>query len=26
MDEAHTPPVDSAGVELDELRQIFPGY
>jgi hypothetical protein len=26
MDEAHTPPVESAGVELDELRQIFPGF
>ncbi len=26
MDEAHTPAVESAGVELDELRQIFPGY
>ena len=26
MDEAHTPPVESAAVELDELRQIFPGY
>ena len=26
MDEAHTPPVESAGVELDELRPIFPGF
>ena len=26
MDEAHTPPVGSTGVELDELRQIFPGF
>ena len=26
MDEAHTPPVESAGVELDELRHIFPGF
>ena len=26
MDEAHTPPVESAGIELDELRAIFPGY
>ena len=26
MDEAHAPPVESAGVELDELRHIFPGF
>jgi hypothetical protein len=26
MDEAHTPPTESAGVELDELRPIFPGF
>ena len=26
MDEAHTPPAESAGVELDELRQIFRGF
>ena len=26
MDEAHTPPTESAGVELGELRQIFPGF
>jgi len=26
MDEAHTPPAEVAGVELDELRQIFPGF
>jgi hypothetical protein len=26
LDEAHTPPVENAGVELDELRQIFPGF
>jgi uncharacterized protein (TIGR03083 family) len=26
LDEAHTPPVESAGVELDELRPIFPGF
>jgi hypothetical protein len=26
MDEAHTPPVESTGVQLGELRQIFPGF
>jgi uncharacterized protein (TIGR03083 family) len=26
MDEAHTPPAESAGVELDELRPLFPGF
>lgn len=26
MDEAHTPPTEVAGVELDELRQIFRGF
>jgi uncharacterized protein (TIGR03083 family) len=26
LDEAHTPPTESAGIELDELRPIFPGY
>lgn len=26
MDADHTPPIESAGVDLDELRQIFPGY
>jgi len=26
MDEAHTPPAETAGVELDELRQIFRGF
>ena len=26
MDEAHTPPAESAGVELGELRPIFPGF
>ncbi len=26
LDAAHTPPADNAGVELDELRQIFPGF
>jgi len=26
MDEAHTPPAESAGVELDELRALFPGF
>ena len=26
MDEAHTPPAESAGVDLGELRQIFPGF
>ncbi len=26
MDEAHTPPAETAGVELDELRPIFPGF
>jgi len=26
MDPAYTPPAESAGVELDELRQIFPGF
>ncbi len=26
MDEAHTPPAEVAGVALDELRQIFPGF
>jgi len=26
MDEAHTPPLEAAGVDLDELRAIFPGF
>jgi len=26
LDEAHTPPAETAGVELGELRQIFPGF
>ena len=26
MDKAHTPPAESAGVELDELRPLFPGF
>jgi len=26
MDEAHTPPAETVGVELDELRQIFRGF
>jgi len=26
LDEAHTPPAETAGVELDELRQIFRGF
>ncbi|HEY1322790.1 MAG TPA: maleylpyruvate isomerase family mycothiol-dependent enzyme, partial [Streptosporangiaceae bacterium] len=26
LDEAHTPPTETAGVELDELRQIFRGF
>lgn len=26
LDPAHTPPVQTAGVGLDELRQIFPGF
>jgi uncharacterized protein (TIGR03083 family) len=26
MDEAHTPPAEHAGVDLDELRQLFPGF
>jgi hypothetical protein len=26
MDEAHTPPTEHTGVDLDELRQIFPGF
>ena len=26
MDEAHTPPAETAGIELDELRQIFRGF
>src|SRR5580704_6412470 len=26
MDEAHTPPTESTGVELDELRALFPGF
>ena len=26
MDEAHTPPAETAGVELDELRPLFPGF
>jgi len=26
LDAAHTPPVENVGVELDELRQIFPGF
>ncbi len=26
MDEAHTPPAETTGVELDELRPIFPGF
>ena len=26
MNEAHTPPAEHVGVDLDELRQIFPGF
>jgi uncharacterized protein (TIGR03083 family) len=26
LDEAHTPPAQTAGIELDELRQIFRGF
>jgi uncharacterized protein (TIGR03083 family) len=26
LDAAHTPPVENVGVELDELRPIFPGF
>jgi uncharacterized protein (TIGR03083 family) len=26
LDEAHTPPAETTGVELDELRPIFPGF
>jgi uncharacterized protein (TIGR03083 family) len=26
LDPAHTPPVETTGVELDELRRIFPGF
>jgi uncharacterized protein (TIGR03083 family) len=26
LDPAHTPPVEAAGVDLDELRQLFPGF
>jgi hypothetical protein len=26
LDPAHTPPVESTGVDLDELRQLFPGF
>jgi hypothetical protein len=26
MDDAHTPPAESAGVDLDELRALFPGF
>jgi len=26
MDEAHTPPAEHAGVDLGELRQLFPGF
>ena len=26
LDEAHTPPAETAGVELGELRQIFRGF
>jgi uncharacterized protein (TIGR03083 family) len=26
LDEAHTPPTETAGVELDDLRQIFRGF
>jgi hypothetical protein len=26
MDEAHTPPAETTGVELDDLRQIFRGF
>jgi hypothetical protein len=26
LDADHTPAVESAGLELDELRQVFPGY
>jgi uncharacterized protein (TIGR03083 family) len=26
MDQAHTPPAEVAGVDLDELRQVFPGF
>jgi uncharacterized protein (TIGR03083 family) len=26
LDPAHTPPVETDGVDLDDLRQLFPGY
>jgi uncharacterized protein (TIGR03083 family) len=26
LDPAHTPPVETRGVDLDELRRIFPGF
>jgi len=26
LDEAHTPPAETAGIELDDLRQIFRGF
>jgi hypothetical protein len=26
LDPAHTPPAEAAGVDLDELRPIFPGF
>jgi uncharacterized protein (TIGR03083 family) len=26
LDPAHTPPVEAAGVDLDELRAVFPGF
>jgi uncharacterized protein (TIGR03083 family) len=26
LDPAHTPPADASGVDLDDLRQVFPGF
>jgi hypothetical protein len=26
LDPAHTPPVETRGVDLDELRRLFPGF
>jgi hypothetical protein len=26
LDAGHTPPVENAGVEVDQLRPIFPGF
>ena len=26
LDPAHTPPIEARGVELDELRTVFPGF